>query len=236
LKDYNLIFRDKEYDENTLITYSKYWLQAQQRIKLPDHRLGFFKTHNARIKLNATQIPYTNELTTQGFIYISRDPRDVVLSYSKHTNNDIDSTINILINDKIMGKKKIDNRMPEIITNWKDHYRSWKSFESVPNLFLRYEDLVFDIEKEINKIIDFFKKNFSISIDNKKEKIINIIKSTKFNNLKNIEKKEGFFEKSEYSNFFRNGKMNQWKKKLNSNQKKIIIKYFEKQMIDLKYI
>ena len=236
LKDYNLIFRDKEYDENTLITYSKYWLQAQQRIKLPDHRLGFFKTHNARIKLNATQIPYTNELTTQGFIYISRDPRDVVLSYSKHTNNNIDSTINILINDKIMGKKKIDNRMPEIITNWKDHYRSWKSFESVPNLFLRYEDLVFDIEKEINKIIDFFKKNFSISIDNKKEKIINIIKSTKFNNLKNIEKKEGFFEKSEYSNFFRNGNMNQWKKKLNSNQKKIIIKYFEKQMIDLKYI
>ena len=97
-------------------------------------------------------------------------------------------------------------------------------------------DLVFDIEKEINKIIDFFKKNFSISIDNKKEKIFNIIKSTKFNNLKNIEKKEGFFEKSEYSNFFRNGKMNQWKKKLNSNQKKIIIKYFEKQMIDLKYI
>ena len=91
-----------------------------------NEKYAFFKTHNARIKLKENY--YTNELTTRGFIYISRDPRDIVLSYAKHINKDINSTIDLLNNDKIMGKQKSNNRMPEIILNWKDHYRSWKKF------------------------------------------------------------------------------------------------------------
>ena len=33
-KDYKLIFEDNEYNENTLITYSKYWIEAQKRINI----------------------------------------------------------------------------------------------------------------------------------------------------------------------------------------------------------
>ena len=105
IDDYNLIFEGTEYDWETLAVYTKYWIEAQKKIKINEGTFAFFKTHNARIKLKGNY--YTNELTTLGFIYISRDPRDIVLSYSKHTNKDIDSTIDLLINDKIMGGKKV---------------------------------------------------------------------------------------------------------------------------------
>ena len=71
INDYNLIFEDKKYDENTLITYSKYWIEAQKRVKLNKEKFAFFKTHNARIKIKKNY--YTNELTTCGiYIYQSR--------------------------------------------------------------------------------------------------------------------------------------------------------------------
>ena len=234
IDDYNLIFEGTEYDWETLAVYTKYWIEAQKRIKINEGTFAFFKTHNARVKLKENH--YTNELTTLGFIYISRDPRDIVLSYSKHTNKDIDSTIDLLSNDKIMGKQKTDNRMPEIILSWKDHYRSWKKFTAVPGLFLKYEDLLNDIEMEINKITDFFYKNFYIEISNKNEKIKNVIKSTNFDNLKNMENKNGFDEKSEYSDFFRSGKTKQWKNELNQNQKNLIEQSCKNQMIELEYL
>ena len=234
LKDYNIIFDDNDYNEDTLITYSRYWIESQKKIKINERKYTFFKTHNARIKLKENY--YTNELTTYGFIYISRDPRDIVLSYAEHINSDVNSTINLLNNDKIMGKLKTNNRMPEIILNWKDHYRSWKKFTAVPNLFLKYEDLLYDFEKEINKIINFFYTNFHIDINNKSEKINNIIKTTNFNNLKSMETKNGFFEKSEFSDFFRSGKTKQWVKELNQNQKSLIEQLFKDQMIELQYL
>ena len=234
IDDYNLIFEGTEYDWETLAVYTKYWIEAQKRITIREGTFTFFKTHNARVKLKENH--YTNELTTLGFIYISRDPRDIVLSYSKHTNKDIDSTIDLLSNDKIMGKQKTDNRMLEIILSWKDHYRSWKKFTAVPSLFLKYEYLLNDIEKEINKITDFFHTNFHVEISNKNEKIKNVIKSTNFDNLKNMENKNSFFEKSEYSDFFRSGKTKQWKNELNQNQKNLIEQSCKNQMIELGYM
>ena len=110
INDYNMIFEDSEYNDDALATYSKYWIEAQKRIKINEGKFAFFKTHNARIKFKGNL--YTNELTTLGFIYIYRDTRDIVLSYSKHINKDINSTIDLLNNDKIMGKQKSNNRMP----------------------------------------------------------------------------------------------------------------------------
>ena len=234
IDDYNLIFEGTEYDWETLAVYTKYWIEAQKRIKINEGTFAFFKTHNARVKLKENH--YTNELTTLGFIYISRDPRDIVLSYSKHTNKDIDSTIDLLINDTIMGKDKTKNRTLEVLLNWKDHYRSWKKFIKVPSLFLKYEDLVNDIEREINNITDFFYSNFNIEISNKNEKIKNVIKSTNFDNLKNMENKNGFDEKSKYSDFFRSGKTKQWKNELNQNQKNLIEQSCKNQMIELGYM
>ena len=233
LKDYKTIFSNTEYDHESTSTLAKYWLESQKKIN-KDKRINFFKTHNARLKFK--NFVYTNELTTSGFIYIYRDPRDIVISYSKHLNKDLDSTINFIKNNNIIENKKTKNRMPEFIYNWQDHYRSWKNFIKVPSLFIRFEDLLYDPEKEINKIILFFKSNYKIEILNENQKIKNIIKSTNFENLQNIEKKLGFIEKSEYSKFFREGSCGQWKKKLDKKQIISIENAFEKLMVELNYI
>ena len=73
-------------------------------------------------------------------------------------------------------------------------------------------------------------------IGHKNEKIKNVIKSTNFDNLKNMENKSGFSEKSENSDFFRSGKTKQWKNELNQKQKNLIEQSFKKQMIELGYI
>ena len=234
LNDYHKIFDQNIYNEDAQLTLAKYWIEAQKNIINKKNNLNFFKTHNARLRFK--DYYYTNQITSLGFIYVIRDPRDIVMSYSKWKNNNIEDTVNFLVSNNIMGTQNTKNRMPEFIYNWKDHYQSWKNFIKVPNLFIKYEDLLNDIDYEINRIIDFFYQNYNIKIENKNNKIKNIINSTKFINLKNIESENGFIEKSEHTSFFRKGEKNQWKNKLTKNHLDLIQKCFEKEMIQLKYI
>ena len=233
LKDYDIIFNGTEYNEESVLTYSKYWIEAQKRISIDKGKFGLFKTHNARVKINNNY--YTDSSITLGFIYISRDPRDIVISYSKHINKNIDETIRFLLDGQIMKKEKIGNKMPEIILNWRDHYLSWKKFSEVPSLFLKYEDMLNNIELEIQKITNFFYKNYNIKITNESSKIKNIIKSTKFDNLKKKEFQYGFPEHS-HSTFFRKGQQKQWSKILNQKQIEAIEEKFKNQLIELNYI
>ncbi len=233
LKDYDIIFNGTEYNEESVLTYSKYWIEAQKRMSIDKGKFGLFKTHNARVKINNNY--YTDSSITLGFIYISRDPRDIVISYSKHINKNIDETIRFLLDGQIMKKEKIGNKMPEIILNWRDHYLSWKKFSEVPSLFLKYEDMLNNIELEVQKITNFFYKNYNIKITNESSKIKNIIKSTKFDNLKKKEFQYGFPEHS-HSTFFRIGQQKQWSKILNQKQIEAIEEKFKNQLIELNYI
>tara|TARA_B100001964_G_C14145076_1_gene559296 strand:+ start:242 stop:1126 length:885 start_codon:yes stop_codon:yes gene_type:complete len=233
LDDFNLIVNGKEYNEESVLTYSKYWIEAQKRIEIQEGSFGLFKTHNARVKINKNF--YTNSSTTLGFLYLSRDPRDIVISYSKYMNIDIDKTIDFLLNGQIMDMKKIDNKMPAILLNWRDHYLSWKKFKDVPNLFLKYEDMLDNVESEILKIINFFNKNYNINIKNQNNKIKNIIESTQFNSLKKKELQYGF-EKDSNCPFFRIGQQKQWKKILKQNQINKINKKFNDQLVELNYL
>ena len=84
INDYNKIFNGTEYDDESVLTYSKYWIEAQKRINIEKGKFGLFKTHNARVKINNNY--YTDSSITQGFIYLSRDPRDIAtVSYTHLT-------------------------------------------------------------------------------------------------------------------------------------------------------
>ena len=232
-KDYNKIFNSTEFNDQSIVTYSKYWIEAQKRIKINKGNFAFFKTHNARVKINNCY--YTDPSTTLGYIYISRDPRDIVISYSKFSSIDFNTAIDLITTGQVTTKEKIDNRMPEITLNWRDHYLSWKKFSAVPSLFLKYEDLLHDIEFEIKKITDFFYNNYNIKVENQSNKIKNIIESTKFYNLKKIESESSFIE-NPGSSFFREGKRNQWINILNKEQIDLLELKFRNQLIELNYI
>ena len=60
---------------------AKNWLNSQKKIN-SNKSFRFFKTHNMLGKFRG--YPFTNSKNSLGVIYIVRDPRDVLVSYSKH--------------------------------------------------------------------------------------------------------------------------------------------------------
>ena len=235
LSDYETILNNKEFDDQLMLTMFKYSIEAQKKL-CKQNRILFFKTHNARIKMN--NYYYTDESTTLGYIYLSRDPRDIAISYSKYLNQNCNNTIEYLINGQTRGSKIDYGFFPEIHLNWSNHYLSWKNFNQVPGLFLKYENLLTNLEEEILKIINFLENNFSLNVNNKTIKLKNIIENTNFNFLKKIEKEKGFEEAPNHikSNFFRKGTNQQWVSGLNTDQKNKIEKSFQFVMKELGYI
>ena len=221
---------------------SKYRIQAQEKLKT-EKEFIFFKTHSANASLNSNQ--YTNEKNSLALIYIVRDPRDIVISYSKYQNISVDRATEKITNKAIIENSgfKNDNKFPSLITDklpyimssWDINYNSWNSLE-VPRLFIRYEDLLNNPVSILNKIIIFFKNNTKIETTNLNKKIDNIIKTTNFQFLKNQEQKYGFKEATTNSDFFRKGINNQWSEILTKKQIEKIENNFKLLMTKLNYI
>ena len=226
-KRLNTIKKINEHDFlkiDNLKTLSAYWqlLQTKENLKVKNG-FGFLKSHSSFVSMFGNW--FTSEELTAGYIYVVRDPRDVALSWAKHSGLSLDKSIDFMIDFKsCIEWAKTDSDLPEKILpktylgSWDKHVLSWTENRlNVPKLFIKYEDLVYEKERSIRKIISFFENKFKIQIKNKETKVINIIKSTDFTKLQSMEKKEGFDE-ANLGNFFRKGKRNQWKNELNELQ------------------
>ncbi len=196
---------------------SKYWLKIQSKKNLGfNGDFLFVKTHHALVE--AFSNPFTSESNTRGIIYIVRDPRDVVVSYSHHFNISIEKSTNQIINSNTSlswrdGKNLFLNKKKPItvLNNWKFNYESWVDNKfKCPFLLIRYEDLVSEKLKTIKKIINFFEENYGFKFNNLNEKTENILSSTNFKAFQSKEKSFGFVEGIN-KNFFRKGESNQWK-------------------------
>ena len=208
---------------------SKYWQLLQSKKNLNINKgFGFVKSHSNLVSLFNNW--FTTPELTAGYIYVIRDPRDIAISWSKHSGLTLDKSIDFMIDYKsCIEWSRSNSILPENIIpktylgSWDEHVLAWteNSFQ-VPHLILKYEDLVYKKKESINNIIDFFKNSYQISFNNLNNKISNIITSTNFENLKSLEEKKGFEEASQ-GRFFRKGEKNQWKKTLD----KIKIKKIE---------
>ena len=220
---------------------AKYWLDIQSKKNLNfNGDFMFVKTHHALVKMFDN--PFTTDNNTRGIIYIIRDPRDVVLSMCKHYNFDIKKSIEKITNinfslkwadytDVFMSRE----RPFSLLSNWDNHYKSWKSNSfKCPQLFIKYEDLVYKKKEVIKKLVVFFEKNYGFKFSNLEEKIENIIIETNFEKLKKKEELHGFQEAVSGA-FFNIGKKNQWLEKLTADQIYEIEKNFYKTLVELKY-
>jgi len=222
---------------------SEYWIAAQERINLHNENKSIFlKTHSALCTLEKN--PFTNKKNTQAVIYIVRDPRNVITSVGNHYSMNIKESYNFVTDkNRIITQDKWggDNfGISEVLGSWSDHYKSWKNMNFAPILNIKYEDLINDTKKSLIEIINFLQKFTEIKIDNKK--ISKTVESCNFENLRKMEKNEGFFEAA-YSekinkkvNFFHLGKKNNWKNLLDQEMEKKIREEFHNEMKELKYI
>ena len=182
---------------------------------------------------------YTNNEYTKGAIYIVRDPRDVLISYSHHLALNYEKTFELMSGTYHYehADSKIKNDMHYkrgLIGNWSDHYNSWKNYKFSKILIIKYEDMLNNKYDTFLKILEYLKEIAGVKIE--KNKIENALKQTQFNKLKKLEEKYGFTEKLEGESFFRVGKMNEWKNHLDKEITKKIEKKFEREMKELGYL
>ncbi len=233
--EYKILKENKKFDKRLMSIIYKYSIETQMRL-YEKNKIKFFKTHCARVKLD--EYYYTNSKTTLGFIYIIRDPRDIVISYAKFLNQKYEDVIDYLVKGETRGENIINGLIPEINLSWKNNYLSWKNFNDVPSLFIKYEDLINNFHEEVQKIVFFLKNKLHLEISNVDNKINNLSKTTSIEFLKGLESKKGFFEHSSKSKFkfFRSGKINQWKDELKPTELNKINEETEEILNQLNYL
>ena len=175
-------------------------------------------------------------------IYIVRDPRNVILSLKNHYNLDIKDCLNFLMNDKnfICMKNKDLSKGYTLILDWASNYLSWKNQKNINTIFIKFEDLVLEQEKTFIHILNELKKFMNLDIDQKK--IENVVKTTNFKYLRQLEEKEGFIEnkimgiKNNKNFFFNKGIEQNFNKDLDPSIIEEIKNKYKNLLLELNYL
>ena len=225
LLNFNLLKENKLEDK---LEICKKWILAQEKLNKISN-FTILKTHNFGGSYNGSW--FTDKKNTCGFIYIVRDPRSVAISSSCYENTSIEQSVKNLLNENLTATNP--GNLLEIRSSWKNHYLSWKR-RNFSKMIVRYEDLHNDTYNCFKKILDFLKKFKNINID--ENKILETIKICSFENLSLLEDQKGFEEKSKEKKFFREGRIDEWKNKLDKDLIKKIENNFYEEMKELKYL
>ena len=235
----NNIFEEIGVDISDKFEVSKNYIKAQEKIN-KNKTITFFKTHSSFCKMY-NQFNFSDLKNSLGVIYIVRDPRNVLTSFSKHNSKSIEETANLLINDKTIQNEK--NEVEIYTGSWSLNYKSWKIFKpSDKYLLIKYEDLVKDTKKIFLEVLNFIERLSHTKFRISEDKISNIIETTKFERLQNLEKKFGFEEAQTNDKtgkkvqFFNLGPNNKWKDKLDLKIKNKLETSLRKEMIELGYL
>ena len=231
--DHNILnkFMDSK-DFHNLKEISKHWTKVQEFMNL-NRKLIFLKTHSALCTINGNK--FSNNDNTLAFIYIVRDPRNVVLSLSNHFGTSQEENFKAIADKQYIIYPQTNNQLipATLVGSWNVHYSSWKNFNLANKIFIRYEDLINDTEKTFKKIINFLSKYSEIKYN--EEKLVNAINSTQFDKLRKYENKYGF-NMGQKNKFFHLGKENNWRNLLDPKIDKKITNQFSLEMKELEYI
>ena len=234
-------FSEFNYDSKIVTDTSKFWIKAQEKINV-NNKINFFKTHNILGSINNNN--FTNKKNTSGAVYIVRDPRNVLTSLRNHYELTKDEALKFMMNEKKYihdYHSKDDFSDFQFISSWEKNYKSWLNQKVFPVKLIRYEDLnskTLDILKEIIEFIQNVigeKNEFNIL------KAHNVVESTNFENMKNLEKNDGFFESILSKNenkkipFFHLGPRNDWRSIFDKNYQEKLKSIFENNLNELNY-
>ena len=237
IKNYFTNFTNDFGDINEI---KKHWLSAQDLINL-DNKVKFLKTHHINCKID--QYNFTDKKNTLATIYIVRDPRNLVKSISNHFSKSLEESKKFLLTTRLVGGQNVEkNSVKTLLGTWSNHYKFWKN-NNKNFLLIKYEDLLENTNSELIKIITFIKKFTPIQTNDIKNK--NIIRTTSFNHLKNLEEKGGFKENAydrtdkainKKKKFFYLGPDNNWKDSLDKKIKDEIEFELSTEMKELGYL
>ena len=234
-------FKSFNYNPKIVSDTSQFWIKAQEKIN-ENNKLNFFKTHNILGSINKTN--FTNKKNTLAAIYIVRDPRNIITSIQNHYELSKDEALKFMLNEKKFiynYNTKDDFSDFQFISSWEKNYNSWINQKIFPVKIVKYEDLVSKTYDTFRDIVKFIQNNTGIKKNFNHLRAQNSVKSTNFNNMKNIEKNIGFQESVLSKNdskkipFFHLGPKNDWKNIFDQNYQKKLNLIFGTNLKELNY-
>jgi hypothetical protein len=216
----------------------KNYINVQKKFIENKKKISFLKTHSSFFRANNHD--FTNLQNSLGAIYVVRDPRKVVVSYANHFQMNIDQATDALLND--VGIYEKNTKMKTLCGKWSFNYLSWKKFNAQRFLLLKYEDLINDKEKILKEILLFLNRLIQNKFEINQTKIKNIITSTSFDKMKDLEQKKSFAEASidkktgKAIPFFYLGDQKKSEKLLDKKNKDKIESAFRNEMEELGYL
>lgn len=185
------------------------------------------KTHHSNCTMY--DFPLIPSCMTKAAVYLIRDPRDIVVSFSEHCETSIDECISNMASDTfaLISPK---TPAPHYLGSWSEHVKSWSIDQPYKILYVRYEQLLQDPETWFAKILE----TYDIKVNVKK--LRKSIKLCEFKKLQAQEKKEGFLEKAKNEVFFKRGNYGGWQTSLTKEQSHRIEREHLAMMVKLKYL
>jgi hypothetical protein len=179
------------------------------------------------------EIPFFCPLWCNQVLYILRDPRDMVASFSVHMNTDISTCVTAVTHDSTTI-----GTAPEVVVpvgSWATHVKSWEIVQEqgkINVMILRYEDMHEDPEGSLTKVLE----HFNIEVDEDAVKMA--VEASSFDKLRDQEDQYGFHEapKRPDAKFFREGKVGGWKGKLSKKDRKTIESHAHDLMVKYGYL
>ena len=232
------LFQKYDFDFNDTKETIKNYINIQDKINIKNS-VQFVKTHSYLFNIN--NYAFTNLKNSLGAIYIIRDPRNVVTSWANHYSCSIEESCDYLINktQTIEDEKQITI----FHGTWKSNYQSWKSFKFQERyLLIKYEDLISDKKSTFLKILKFICKLNKTKFSVNPIKLDNMLKSTTFKKMKDLEKNKGFPEAVDHRatkekiTFFNQGPDNDWKRSIDKKIVDKLEKAFKVEMEELNYL
>ena len=220
---------------------SKYWI-FNQKTFFDNDELNLVKTHNCLLKFRGNN--FTSKDQTLGAIYIVRDPRNLITSFTHHYSFSYEDALKFMMYDKAaLVEKSADNDYSNFtyLNSWSNHYKSWRDNDQFKTLFIKFEDLEDNKDKIFREIVKFINELNKNSKEVDEKKFINSINSTTFVNMKNKERNEGFEESviskktGKKLNFFNLGFNNRWQKILSNDIKQKMNLNFKNELKELGY-
>jgi len=156
-------------------------------------RPAIFKTHFVRKIVGDVNL-FPRAFVSKA-IYIIRDPRDCIVSYSRHTGISIDDAIRHTSDHNAILRD--DSNLYSWLSSWSDHVKSWEKDDT---LIIKYEDLKENTEMIFRKILEH------LEMDIDKQKIKKTINLCNLERFMKQEEQNGFLEVEKQIKFFGQGK------------------------------
>jgi len=200
---------------------------VQRGIAIKKAGTTFLKTHNYMGSYDG--FPLHHPQLTAGWIYIIRNPLDVVISMTHHYGVSADDAIDFLNNEETATQSD-ENNVFSPLGSWSTHVASWTSENHPMACYVRYEDM---LDKELKTF-----RRVAAMLGIKDNGLIKqAIRKSSFLEMKKQEAKMGFVERiGDSSPFFRKGKKDQWSERLTAEQVQRVIDKNREQMERFKYI